>query len=104
MDGKSISLVEISADGGRMNRHPALLEPDPMSSHRLFGEGVIVAQPRPTGLSVQGFMVCPLPLGSQACAGGADGWVQGIYSLAYQQAQAALLRPWHERSLLASRN
>ncbi len=74
-----------------------------MQSYRLFGDGVIVAQPRPVGvLSVQGFTVCPMPF--RMLAGAPEEWMQGIYCLAYQQAQTALLRPWHERSLLASLN
>ena len=74
-----------------------------MRSYRLFGDGVIVAQPRPVGvLSLQGFAVCPMPF--RTLAGASEGWMQGIYCLAYQQAREALLRPWHERSLLASLN
>jgi hypothetical protein len=98
---KSITLIEIRADGGQITRPK--VEKDSMQSDRLFGDGVIVAPARPVGvLSLQGFAVCPMPF--RTLVGASEGWMQGIYCLAYQQAQEALLRPWHERSLLASLN
>jgi hypothetical protein len=74
-----------------------------MQPHPVLGDGVILSQPRPSGaFSAAGFAVCPAPL--RPWVGMPDGWVQEVYRLAYEQARAALLPPWHERSLLASPN
>lgn len=97
--GKSIILIEIKSLTGK----PRPLEHETMQTHRFFGEGVITSQPlSAVAISAYGFVVCPMPVRSMF--GQPEGWVQGIYELAYQQARAALLPPRHERNLLASWN
>lgn len=75
-----------------------------MIHDRLSGDGFSVIPPHATELAPApgAFVVCPC-----AIAGGgglAAGSVEAIYRLAYEQARAALLPPWHERNLLASFN
>ncbi|MDR3638535.1 MAG: hypothetical protein P4L84_32320 [Isosphaeraceae bacterium] len=69
-----------------------------------FGEGLVLSPLRgaPATVSPSAFAVCPVPV----CARPSDaGWsMHDIYRLAYEQAQAALLPPWHDRLLRASSN
>jgi hypothetical protein len=44
---------------------------------------------------------CPVPWKTVEPSGA---WVQNLYQLAYNQAQASLLPPWFERLLVASPN
>ncbi len=73
-----------------------------MSAPRLFGEGEIATYPRRTAapqFSTEGFIMCPLPLRPQS-----GGWMEEVYRLAYEQAKACVLPPWHERNLFTCMN
>jgi len=74
-----------------------------MGANRIFGEGEILAFPRPMAAASWpvGFVICPLAVWAP---GGAGGWVSEIYRLAYQQAQEALRPSWHDRAVRASWN
>jgi hypothetical protein len=75
-----------------------------MDHERPSGDGFSLIQPRSSKMTMSpgAFVICPcmLPTGGRS----PDGGVEDVYRLAYEQARAALLPPWHERHLLASFN
>ncbi|WP_422927105.1 hypothetical protein [Singulisphaera sp. PoT] len=74
-----------------------------MPVSRIFGEGELstVTRPAPQAISAQGFMACPVPMQGQFAM---TGWMQEVYRLAYERAQACVQAPWHESHLFTCMN
>jgi hypothetical protein len=75
-----------------------------MQSHRFFGEGQIIAPPRPSAPEFvpAGFVLCPVAL--RPSFPGAAGWASEVYRMAYEQARASARTSWYERVGRASLN